>query len=75
MIMTKLDNYTIEKIEKFKGILDKGLHCNGAEVTMTYNAVFGTNLAPTNCASCVRHRIGKMYAELQRIRRLTDKET
>ena len=72
MIMTNLDSDTIEKIEKFKNILDKGLHCNGAEVTMTYNKVFGTKLTPTNCASCVRHRIGKMYAELQRIKKLTD---
>lgn len=72
--MTTLDSEIIEKIEKFKDIVDRGLHCNGAEVTMTYNKVFGTKLAPTNCASCVRHRIGKMYAELQRIRKLTEKE-
>lgn len=66
--MTTLSEETIKKIEAYREILNKGKFCNGAEVTATYNEVFGAHLNSTNCAKCIRDRVMQMVRELDKIR-------
>lgn len=61
-----------ELIIKLKGLLDGGKRANGTQVTMLYNRVFDSKLPPTNCSSCVRQRISKLYNKLKAIENETD---
>lgn len=54
-----------DMIVKFKQLLDGGKKASGMQVTEVYNRVFGTRLASTSCASCVRQRIGKLWDKYQ----------
>ena len=56
-----------ELIIKLKGLLDGGKRANGSQVTMLYNRVFDSKLPPTNCSSCVRQRISKLYNHLKQL--------
>ena len=62
MIISEEDK---ELIVRFKQLLDEGKRANGAQVTQCYNRVFNSKIAPTNCSSCIRQRIGKLYKKLQ----------
>lgn len=62
-----LDKETVERIKAFKEIMDRGRFANGKQVTDTYNLVFGTRLASTNCAGCIRKRIGTMYEQVKKL--------
>lgn len=62
-----LDKEDVDMIKGFKSIMDKGRFANGAQVTEVYNRVFGTRLASTNCASCIRKRIDTMYNQVRKL--------
>ena len=61
-----------ELIIRFKQLLDEGKRANGAQVTQCYNRVFNSKIAPTNCSSCVRQRISKLYNHLKQLENETD---
>ena len=65
MTLTKED---VEMIEGFQDILNRGKFASGKQVTEVYNRVFGTRLAVTNCSSCIRHRKGRLYSEVKKIK-------
>lgn len=69
-----LNKEDVEMINGFQDILNRGKFASGKQVTEVYNRVFGTNIAPTNCSSCIRHRIGKMYAAVQKIKNETEED-
>ena len=71
MTLTKDD---VEMIDRFQDIINRNKFASGKQVTEVYNRVFGTKLASTNCSSCIRHRIGKLYSEVKKIREKTKKE-
>lgn len=51
-------------IRKFEQILKKGYYASGAEVTKTYNEVFGTKLNTTNCNQCIISRVKQLVERL-----------
>lgn len=53
-----------ERIVIFKQALDKGSRVSGSEVTEVYNRVFNERKPSTNCSSCIRQRIGKLFNQL-----------
>lgn len=62
-------NYTmtsedVEKIEKLIEIKKHGFYADGKEVTDLYNKVLNKHLAPTNCGSCIRQRVGELEQAL-----------
>ena len=59
-----METQTIERIQRYKDALDKGLKVNSKELTETYNEVFGARLSPTTCSSCVRKRISALWKAL-----------
>lgn len=69
-----LDKETVERIKAFKEIMDRGRFANGAQVTEVYNRVFGTRLASTNCASCIRKRIDTMYNQVKKLEQNAEKQ-
>jgi hypothetical protein len=71
MTLTKED---VEMINGFQDILNRGKFASGRQVTEVYNRVFGTRLAVTNCSSCIRHRIGRLYSEVKKIKDKTSDE-
>ena len=62
-----LSKEDVDMIKGFKDILTRGRFANGAQVTEVYNRVFGTRLASTNCASCIRKRIDTMYNQVRKL--------
>lgn len=62
-----LSKEDVDMIRGFKAIMDKGRFANGAQVTEVYNRVFGTRLASTNCASCIRKRIDTMFNQVKKL--------
>lgn len=66
--MITLTKEDVEKIKGFQDILNRGKFASGRQVTEVYNRVFGTRLAVTNCSSCIRHRIGRLYNEVRKIK-------
>lgn len=55
----------IKIIEKFIDIRNRGLFCDGGQVTTVYNRVLNKNLRPSNCGSCIRQRIGELEVALK----------
>lgn len=53
-----------DRIVRFKQALDKGSRVSGREVTEVYNRVFNERKPSTNCSSCIRQRIGKLFNQL-----------
>lgn len=53
-----------DRIVIFKQALDKGSRVSGREVTEVYNRVFNDRKPSTNCSSCIRQRIGKLFNQL-----------
>lgn len=69
-----LSKEDVDMIRGFKAIMDKGRFANGAQVTEVYNRVFGTRLASTNCASCIRKRIDTMYNQVKKLEQNAEKQ-
>lgn len=62
----KMTSEDYELIRKFEKIRNKGLFADGRQVTEVYNRVLGKNLQPTNCSSCISHRIGELVQAANR---------
>lgn len=71
MIMTNED---VSIIEKFISIKNRGLYASGEQVTEVYNRVLEKNLKPTNCGSCIRHRIQELEDALRRFKKKIELE-
>ena len=55
------DSIDIIAMETFIQLVKRGSRISGLEITELYNKVFGKNLRPTNCGSCISQR----YKELK----------
>ena len=53
-----------ERIIALHDRVNQGLRVSASEVTEAYNQATGKNVASTNCASCLRRRIGEIYKML-----------
>ena len=65
----KMTSEDYELIRKFEKIRNKGLYADGRQVTEVYNRVLDKKLAPTNCSSCISHRIGELVQEANRFKK------
>ena len=63
----------VRMAEKFIEIKNRGLYCDGGQLTEVYNRVLDRKVNPTNCGSCIRQRINELEAALNRFKEL-DKE-
>lgn len=70
-VMTSED---VEKIEKLIEIRNHGFYASGEEVTTLYNRVLNKHLAPTNCGSCIRQRVGELEQALNHFKSKINKE-
>lgn len=59
----------VRLVEKFISIKDRGLYCDGGQLTQVYNRVLHKNAQPTSCGSCIRQRINELQNELNRFKR------
>lgn len=60
----KWNSEDIKLVEKFIEIRNRGYFCDGGQLTEVYNRVLEKNLPPTNCGSCMRHRISELETAL-----------
>ena len=60
----------VRMVEKFIEIKNKGLYCDGGQLTEVYNRVLDKRVNPTNCGSCIRQRINELEAALNRFKEL-----
>ena len=60
----------IKMVEKFIEIKNRGLYCDGGQLTEVYNRVLDRKVNPTNCGSCIRQRINELEAALNRFKEL-----
>lgn len=65
----KWSNEDVELVEKLIKIKNKGLYADGRQVTEVYNRVLEKTLPPTNCGSCIRHRISELEGELNKFKK------
>lgn len=65
----KWSNEDVELVEKLIKIKNKGLYADGRQVTDVYNRVLEKTLPPTNCGSCIRHRISELEGELNKFKK------
>lgn len=49
------------QIKQYKSILNRGRLVSSKAVADLFNEVFGTNIKPVSCATCVRNRILKIW--------------
>lgn len=62
----------IKMVEKFIEIKNRGLYCDGGQLTEVYNRVLGRKVNPTNCGSCIRQRINELEAALNKFKMLSE---
>lgn len=77
MIMKTMDSIEITKedielAEKMWNARQKGLYFNSGLVTQLYNKLYHTNLNPTSCGSCIRHRIDGIWKKIEEFKKLTE---
>ena len=65
----KWSNEDVELVEKLIKIKNKGLYADGRQVTEVYNRVLEKTLPPTNCGSCIRHRISELEGALNNFKK------
>lgn len=65
----KWSNEDVELVEKLIKIRNKGLYADGRQVTEVYNRVLEKTLPPTNCGSCIRHRISELEGALNNFKK------
>lgn len=70
----EISSEDIKKIERFNEIMQKGYWASGQEVTELYNKVLGKNLTPTQCSSCIRHRISELVRALDNYKKQLEVE-
>ena len=49
------------QIKQYKSIVNRGRLVSSRAVADLFNEVFGTNIKPVSCATCVRNRILKIW--------------
>ena len=64
MINYNFNNEDIKKVERFIEIKNKGMYCDGAQITDLYNRVLGKRAPVTNCGSCLRARVSELETAL-----------
>lgn len=64
MINYNFSDEDIKKVERFIEIKNKGMYCDGAQITDVYNRVLGKKAAVTNCGSCLRARVSELETAL-----------
>lgn len=64
MINYNFNDDDIKKVERFIEIKNKGMYCDGAQITDVYNRVLGKKAAVTNCGSCLRARVSELETAL-----------
>lgn len=64
-----MTNEDVVLIEKFINIRNRGLYCDGKQLTDVYNRVLEKNLPPTNCGSCIRSRISELERALKQFKK------
>ena len=64
-----MTNEDVVLIEKFINIRNRGLYCDGKQLTDAYNRILGKNLPPTNCSSCIRSRISELERALKQFKK------
>jgi formate dehydrogenase assembly factor FdhD len=62
----------IKMVEKFIEIKNRGLYCDGGQLTEIYNRVLDRKVNPTNCGSCIRQRINELEAALNKFKMLSE---
>lgn len=67
--ITKEDIVAAESMWKAR---QKGLYYNSGLVTQLYNKLYHTNLNPTSCGSCIRHRIDGIWKKIEEYKKITE---
>lgn len=67
--ITKEDIVAAESMWKAR---QKGLYYNSGLVTNLYNKLYHTNLNPTSCGSCIRHRIDGIWKKIEEYKKITE---
>ena len=62
----------VKMVEKFIEIKNRGLYCDGGQLTEVYNRVLDRKVNPTNCGSCIRQRINELEAALNKFKMLSE---
>lgn len=62
----------VRMVEKFIEIKNRGLYCDGGQLTEVYNRVLDRKVNPTNCGSCIRQRINELEAALNKFKMLSE---
>lgn len=60
MINYNFSDEDIKKVERFIEIKNKGMYCDGTQLTEVYNRVLEKKVPPTNCGSCLRQRVSEL---------------
>ena len=60
MINYNFSDEDIKKVERFIEIKNKGMYCDGAQITDVYNRVLGKHVNVTSCGSCLRARVSEL---------------
>ena len=71
-INTEITKEDIELAEKMWNARQKSLYFNSGLVTQLYNKLYHTNLNPTSCGSCIRHRIDGIWKKIEEFKKLTE---
>lgn len=63
-----LSSENIQLIEKFNDATRRGFFIDGKLVTRVHNEVFGRNLKPTSCMTCVKNRVKDLVNALNQFK-------
>lgn len=61
-------NDDIKLVEKFIDIRNRGLYCDGRQLTEAYNRILEKNVHVTSCGSCLRQRVTELEKALNQFK-------
>lgn len=64
----------IMMVEKFESIRQRGMYCDGQQITEYYNRLLNKKVNVTSCGSCLRQRVQELSTALTRAREKAAKE-
>ena len=64
----------IKLVEKFIDIKNRGMYCDGAQLTNAYNRILEKSVNVTSCGSCLRQRVQELEDALNRFKKLQELE-
>lgn len=73
--MEHINEITAEDIklaERMNDARQKGMYFESSSVTKLYNKLYSTNLANTNCGSCIRKRIDGIWKKVLEIKAMSE---